>query len=257
MTASSWTVARGNTWRQPTTYHEDMAAHFSEASIQFLKGLARHNDRAWFDPRKAIYERELKAPLLAVIEEINDSLLDFAPEHVRPAPKIMMRIYRDIRFAKDKRPYKTHVSAWWARQGLEKTSGGGFYLHLSATELYVAAGVYRPEREQLLAIRRMLLERHGEYRALMGAKKLRALMQPIDTLSMTRSPKGFPPDHPANDLVLQRQWGVSSALPCKLALGPTAVKEIVKRFRLAAPLIALLNEPLAVRNVGSGPKPLF
>ena len=124
-----------------------------------------------------------------------------------------MRIYRDVRFSKNKQPYKTQVAAWWARQGLEKTSGGGFYFHLSATEITVAAGCYMPEKEQLLAIRRMLLERHQEYRALIGSRKLTAEMQLIDAMKMSRAPKGFPTEHPALDLVMQRQWGVSSTLP--------------------------------------------
>jgi uncharacterized protein (TIGR02453 family) len=230
-----------------------MAAHFSEASLKFLRGLARNNDREWFEPRRAIYEQELKAPMLAVIDEINHSLAAFAPEHVRPPQKIMMRIYRDIRFSKDKRPYKTPVSAWWARQGLEKTSGGGFYFDLSPTELRVAAGCYMPEKEQLLAIRRMLLDRHEEYRKLMSSRKLKSMMTPIDAMPMSRGPKGFPVDHPANDLILQRQWGVSSALPVETALGAGLVKAIVERFKLAAPLIALLNEPLSAKPR----KPLF
>ena len=230
-----------------------MSPHFSAAAIKFLRGLARNNDRAWFEARRPVFEKELKAPMLAVIAAINDAMLDFAPEHVRPPQKIMMRIYRDIRFAADKRPYKTHISAWWARQGLEKTSGGGFYFDLSATELKIAAGVYMPEKEQLLAIRRMLLDRHGEFRALIGAKKLTALMQPIAAMKMARGPKGFPADNPAMDLVLQRQWGVWSKLPVDVALGPALVSEVVKRFRLAAPLIALLNDPLVKRPS----RPLF
>ena len=230
-----------------------MSAHFSAAAIKFLRGLARNNDRAWFEARRSVFEQELKAPMLAVIAAINDAMADFAPDHVRPPQKIMMRIYRDIRFAADKRPYKTHVSAWWARHGLEKTSGGGFYLQLSATELMVAAGVYMPEKEQLLAIRRMLLDRHEEYRALIGSKKLTAVLDQIDGMKMTRGPKGFPADHPAMDLVLQRQWGVWSKLPADIALSPALVTEVVKRFLLAAPLIALLNEPLLKRSS----KPLF
>ena len=226
-----------------------MGAHFSEAGVKFLRGLARHNEREWFDPRKHVYEAELKAPMLAVIDEINEAMLRFAPEHVRAPQKCMMRIYRDIRFSKDKRPYKRQVAAWWARQGLEKTSGGGFYFHLSATEVQVAAGVYMPEKDQLLAIRRMLLERHDEVRRLM---KVRG-MQPIDAMRMTRAPKGFPAEHPANDLVMQRQWGVSSTLPLETALSPALAKEIVRRFRRAAPLIALLNAPL----VEKPKRPLF
>ena len=107
---------------------EGMATHFSNDAIKFLRGLKRNNDRAWFEERRAIYERELKVPMLALISEINEAMADFSPMHVRPPQKIMMRIYRDIRFSKNKQPYKTHVSGWWARDGLEKTSGGGFYL---------------------------------------------------------------------------------------------------------------------------------
>src|ERR1700710_2445395 len=145
-----------------------MATHFSPEALKFLRGLAKHNDREWFERRRAIYERALKEPMLALIDEITEAMESFAPEHVRPPHKIMMRIYRDIRFAKDKRPYKRQVSGWWARRGMEKTSGGGFYLHIHPDEVLVSSGVYMPEREQLLAIRRHLSEHAEAYRALHG-----------------------------------------------------------------------------------------
>jgi uncharacterized protein (TIGR02453 family) len=230
-----------------------MATHFSDEAIKFLRGLKRNNDRVWFDERKAIYERELKAPMLALIGEINDAMLDFAPMHMRPPQKIMMRIYRDIRFSKNKQPYKTHVSAWWVREGLEKTSGAGFYFQVSPEEVLIAAGVYMPEREQLLAIRRHLAEHHQEFRRLMKAKKLRSLMTENDGTPLTRSPKGFPEDHPAIDLLKNRQWGVSARLPGEIATKASLVKEAVVRFRAAAPMIAMLNEPL----IGKPKRPLF
>lgn len=230
-----------------------MATHFSNEAIKFLRGLKRNNDRIWFDERKAVYECELKAPMLALIGEVNEAMVEFAPMHVRPPQKIMMRIYRDIRFSKNKQPYKTHVSAWWVRDGLEKTSGGGFYFHVSPEEVFVAAGVYMPEREQLLAIRRHLAEHHKEFRTLMKAKKLRSLMTEFDGASLTRAPKGFPEDHPAIDLLKNRQWGVSARLPGETATKASLVKEVVERFKAAAPVIAMLNEPL----VGKPKKPLF
>ena len=230
-----------------------MATHFTPAGIKFLRDLARHNDREWFEPRKPIYEAELKAPMLALIGEITNQMLDFAPEFVRPPQKTMMRIYRDVRFSKNKQPYKTNIAAWWARHGLEKTSGGGFYFQVTATEVMVAAGCYMPEKEQLLAIRRMLLERHEEYRAIVSAKKFKAVFEEFDGNKMTRGPKGFPAEHPGMDLIMQRQWGVSSKLPVDVALSPGLLKEIVKRFKLALPLVALLNAPLVERPK----KPLF
>src|SRR5579875_2210635 len=105
-----------------------MAAHFTAETLRFLRGLSKHNDRTWFEERRAVYERSVKAPLHAWIEEINEQLAAFAPEHVRPAHKIAMRIYRDTRFSPDKRPYKTHLAAWWAREGLQKTSAAGFFV---------------------------------------------------------------------------------------------------------------------------------
>jgi uncharacterized protein (TIGR02453 family) len=230
-----------------------MATYFSGEALKFLRGLKRNNDRVWFEARRGVFEKELKAPMLALIGEVNEAMAEFAPEHVRPAPKIMMRIYRDIRFAKDKRPYKTHVSAWWVRDGLEKTSGAGFYFHVSPEEVVIAAGVYMPEREQLLAIRRYLAEHHEEFRRLMKGKKLRGLMTENEGHSLSRAPKGFPEDHPAIELLKNRQWGVSAHLPGERALKASLVKDVVERFRAAAPVIALLNAPL----VGKPKRPLF
>jgi len=232
---------------------EAMPTHFSNDALKFLRGLKRNNDRDWFAARKDIYEREIKQPMLALIAEINDAMIDFAPENVRAPQKAIMRIYRDIRFSKDKRPYKIHQSAWWARQGLEKTSGGGFYFDVSGTEVTIAAGVFMPEREQLLAIRRYLVEHHAELRRLLSAKKLTKLMQPIDGQRLARPPKGFASDDPAMDLLRCKQWGVQATLPADFATRPTLAKDIVEHFRLAAPIIALLNAPL----VPKPRKPLF
>src|SRR4051794_3845691 len=95
--------------------------YFRPEALAFLRNLARHNDRAWFQPRKETFEAELRQPMLAIIRKVTDAMLDFAPAHVRPAEKSLFRIYRDTRFSNDKRPYKTHVAAWWSHQGLGKT----------------------------------------------------------------------------------------------------------------------------------------
>ena len=221
---------------------------FTAESLKFLRGLKRNNDRNWFDPRKPVFERVLKAPMLDLIGQINDALISFAPEYLRPPQKIMMRIYRDIRFSSDKRPYKSNVAAWWARAGLEKTSGGGFYFELNPTNITVAAGVYMPEREQLLAIRRYLSadggNHHTELRKLLRDKRLNVVLQPFDGLKLTRAPKGFDPQDEAVDLLLCRQWGVSASLPCEEVLKPGLAKQIVERFKRATPLLTLLNTPL-------------
>ncbi len=228
-----------------------MSTHFTPAALKFLNGLKRNNDRDWFNARKDVYEAQLKAPMLALIAETNDALAGFAPEFVRDPAKCMMRIYRDIRFSPNKQPYKINVAAWWARAGLEKTSGAGFYLELSPDALRIAAGAYMPEKEQLLAIRRMLLDRHKELRRLLSTKYLKGRMEPFDGQKMTRGPKGFPLDHPALDLILHRQWGVMATLPTEIALSPILGKQIVSRFQLALPMVELLNGPLTAKSKSS------
>jgi uncharacterized protein (TIGR02453 family) len=222
-----------------------MVTHFTPQALKFLRGLKRNNDRTWFAARKHIYEAEVKAPMLAIIAELNEQMLDFAPLHVRPPQKVAMRIYRDIRFSHDKRPYKRNASAWWSRDGLEKTSGGGYYFHVGPEGLVIAAGVYMPEREQLIAIRRHIAEHHAELRKLLAARKLRSLMSEFEGAPLTRAPKGYPPDHPAIDLLLPRQWGFSATLPVEIAITPALQKEIIARFKAAAPVVDFLNTPLA------------
>ena len=151
--------------------------HFSEAALRLLRGLKRHNNRDWFNERKHLYEAELKAPLLALIAALNDRMVDFAPDHIKPPPKIMLRIYRDTRFSPNKLPYKTHISAWWGRAGMHKTSGAGFYFDLSGATLTVAAGIFVPERDQLLATRRFLVDHHDAVRAELGSRRLAARQQ--------------------------------------------------------------------------------
>lgn len=230
--------------------------YFAPEAIDFLRKLKRNNRREWFQARRDVYERELKLPMLALIERIMRGMEDYAPDHLRPPQKCMLRIYRDTRFSADKTPYKTNLAAWWTRNGLEKTSGGGYYLHISPTELIIAAGVYMPPKEQLFAIRTHLLEHHAELRRLFENKKLRAKFTTHDPQALTRPPKGFPADHPASEWIKWRQWGVIATLPAMEALKPKLPVLVEQHFRLAAPLVDFLNEPL-LRAAQPRKKPIF
>jgi len=217
---------------------------FRKEGLSFLRQLARNNDREWFTPRKAVFEAELKEPMLAIIRKVNEAMESFAPAYVRPAEKCLFRIYRDTRFSPDKKPYKTHVAAWWMPQGLEKTSGAGFYFHVDAKEVVVAAGAWMPAKDQLSAIRNWLLENHSDFRKLLQKPAVRKLFAEFEGNALTRPPKGFPSDHPALDLIRCRQWGLSTTLPAAEALEPGFATNLVRHFRLAAPVVEALNVPI-------------
>jgi uncharacterized protein (TIGR02453 family) len=219
-------------------------AHLRPEGLAFLRNLARHNDREWFTPRKAVFEAELKEPMLAIIRKVSEAMEGFAPAYVRPAEKCLFRIYRDTRFSADKKPYKTHVAAWWTMQGLEKTSGAGYYFHIDAKEVIIAAGAWMPEKDQLAAIRHWLLEHHADFRKLLQKPSIRKTFSEFEGNALTRPPKGFPKEHPALDLIQCRQWGLSTTLPATAALDPGIAATLARHFRLAAPVVEALNAPL-------------
>jgi uncharacterized protein (TIGR02453 family) len=219
--------------------------YFRPEALAFLRNLAKNNDREWFQPRKAEFDAELKEPMLAVVRKVTEAMLDFAPEHVRPAEKSLFRIYRDTRFSANKAPYKTHIAAWWVRQGMEKTSGAGFYLQVDAKEVIIAAGAWMPEKEQLAQIRHWLVNNHERFRELLRKPALQKAFSEFEGNPLVRAPKGFDPEHPAMDLIRCRQWGLSASLPAKTALDPKFAVAVIRQFKLAAPVVYALNEPLA------------
>jgi len=220
------------------------SAYLSPKAIAFLRALKRNNDREWFKARKPRFDESLKLPMLAIIRKVTEAMERFAPDHVRPAEKCLFRIYRDTRFSNDKRPYKTHVAAWWSHEALAKTSGAGYYFHIDAKDVIIAAGAYMPEKDQLAAIRHWLLDHHAEFRKLLALPALRKSFQLFDGNALTRPPKGFPKDHPALDLIQCRQWGLSVTLPVAVALEPDFAALLIRYFKLAAPVVHALNTPL-------------
>jgi uncharacterized protein (TIGR02453 family) len=194
--------------------------------------------------------------MLAIIRKVNEAMESFAPAYVRPAEKCLFRIYRDTRFSNDKKPYKTHVAAWWMPNGFKKTSGAGFYFHVDPKEVVVAAGAWMPDKDQLAAIRHWLVDHHAEFRKLLQKPSVRKAFAEFEGNALTRPPKGFPCEHPAMDLIRCRQWGMSTSLPASAALEPDFAKVLARHFRLAAPVVDALNTPLEAA-LGSRKKVLF
>lgn len=220
--------------------------HLTEAAFDFLEELEHRNEREWFQEHKPTYEREVKERMLVVADAINTGLAGFAPEHVRPPAKAVMRIYRDVRFARDKTPYKTHLAAFWPRQGLEKTGGAGYFVQIGVHGVMIAAGSYLPAAPQLFAIREFLLDHHERMRGVLAAAERTGLVEPLEGHRLIRSPKGFDPEHPAADLLRNRQWALTANLPGNVALGDDFTTLVLDRFRALTPLVTLLNEPLAL-----------
>jgi uncharacterized protein (TIGR02453 family) len=222
-----------------------MFAGFPKDGLEFLRKLKRNNRREWFQPRKEIFESQVKAPMIELVEAINAELLKFAPEHINDPKKAIYRIYRDTRFSADKTPYKTHIAAIFPPRGGGRDASAGFYFHVSDSQVGVAGGAYAPGPEQLLAIRTWLAENHAAFRK--TVRTVEKTMGKMQGESLTRPPKGFDAAHPSIDLIKHKQWVFFAQLDSKLAASPKIVGELVKRFRAAAPAVKMLNVAVARR----------
>jgi uncharacterized protein (TIGR02453 family) len=218
---------------------------FPPEGMAFLRALVKNNRREWFQPRKPIYEEQVKAPMLDLVTRVTSAMLQFAPAYAGDPEKAIFRIYRDTRFSKDKTPYKTHIAAVFHRRGLNMHGGGGLYFAVSAKEVEVAGGIYMPAPDTLRKVRTHLAEHHEDFRGLIRDRALRRLLGEMQGEQLSRPPKGFPAEHPAADLLRYKQFLFYVLLDPALAGTPKLEQEIVKRFRALTPFLEFLNAPLA------------
>jgi len=223
-------------------------AGFPEEMLKFFRSLKRNNRREWFQPRKHLFEQHVKTPMLELVSGINSELAKFAPEYVTEPKKAVFRIYRDTRFSADKTPYKTHIAASFARRGGERLGTGGFYFSVSHDTIEVAAGIWHPDRDVTLLVRNHIADTHAELTRVLADKKARKLAGGLQGDALTRSPKGFDPEHPAASFIKMKDWILDVALDPGLATTPKLQGEIVTRFRAMAPVIQYLNRPLIARK---------
>jgi uncharacterized protein (TIGR02453 family) len=223
-------------------------AGFPPEMVRFLRTLKRNNRREWFQPRKHLFEQHVKAPMLELVAAINGELAKFAPEYVTEPKNAIFRIYRDTRFSADKTPYKTHVAASFSRRGSERLGTGGFYFSVSHEVIEVAAGLWHPDRDVTLIVRNHIADTHEELRRILADKKSRKLVGELKGDALTRSPKGFDPEHPAAEFIKMKDWVLDVTLDAGLATTPQLHSVIVERFRAMAPLLGYLNRPLVGRK---------
>lgn len=222
---------------------------FPKATLQFFRHLERNNNRDWFEAHKPVYLESVKKPMEDFVAAISAELVRFAPELATEPSKAIYRIYRDTRFSPDKTPYKTHMGASFFRADLGKHIAGGLYFEISHKYVGIAGGSYMPTPDALHLMRVHIMENHARFAKLLADKKLRSAMGELQGSSLSRPPKGFPPEHAAMEWIKLKNMYFWQELPAETALGAGLLKELLTRFRLMMPVLNFLNEPLiSMRN---------
>ncbi len=217
---------------------------FPPEALTFLRGLKRNNRRDWFNARRDKYEAYVRQPMIAFIERLGEDLREFAPDIVANPKTSMFRIYRDIRFAENKAPYKTHVAASFPTRGLPKHTGAGLYFHVSPDEVWIGGGLHSPGTPQLQAIREHIAANLNRLRTIVDSPGFRRTVGRLEGERLLRVPRGFPKDHKAAEFLRYRQYLAGCEVPPALATSPKLYPKILNVFKQVAPLVRFLNEPL-------------
>jgi uncharacterized protein (TIGR02453 family) len=221
---------------------------FSTDAIQFLADLAEHNERAWFQPRKPEFERLLKAPLEQLCVALDEEFRRRAIPLIADPARSPFRIYRDVRFSKDKSPYKTNVGASFAyaergADGAPDLGGarrGGGYFHFSPGEIFVGGGMWHPDPAPLAAWRALILEDPARVHAATDDPAFVGRFGAVNGDRAKRLPAGIPADHPdlalltLKDVTFGRRLGDDEAMSSKLPV------ILAGDLEAAVPLLRLL-----------------
>ena len=212
---------------------------FTEEGLAFLRDLKAHNEREWFQPRKTIYEDELRFPMQCFVAEFAAEAsarrlgLTGSPDHN------LFRIYRDTRFSKDKRPYKTHVSCWLTPSG-RREEDGGLYVHVEPGNVFLGAGYWLPQPPLLRRIRSRLADDPGLGPDLDTRLRADGLTFESDE-QLKRLPRGFE-DHAGTEAEPYLKWKSFLAmqrLPDASVLNPGFVETALAFAEAARPVLDL------------------
>jgi uncharacterized protein (TIGR02453 family) len=172
-------------------------ASFSPELFAFLRDLSRNNDREWFTANKPRYVAEVQEPALAFVEDVGMRLPEVSRHFVADARTTggsLFRIYRDVRFAKDKSPYKTNIGIQFRHAQSRDVHAPGFYLNLEPDRVFMACGLWRPDRDTLHAIRTAIASKPGRWRAVVEEPPFIERFR-LGGESLKRPPAGFDRDH--------------------------------------------------------------
>lgn len=215
---------------------------FPKQGLQFLRKLKRNNNRTWFENHKGEYEELLKLPMQSFIFSLQPHFTAFAPEFELSPKRSIFRIYRDIRFSKDKTPYKTHIAAHFVLRGKEKGFlGSGYYFHVEPGEVFIGGGIYMPDSGQLKGIRNAIVQHSEEFLSILGDSKFKRRFGKLEGNKLQRIPKGYDESHPMAEWLKLKQFFVGVSLPEPSCYKASLVDTIANISKDAAPLVKFLN----------------
>jgi len=211
-------------------------------TLKFLKDIAKNNNRQWFEKNKPRY-LDVKKDFDDFLEAVHKEMLKFDQSLANLNPrKLAFRIYRDVRFSKDKRPYKTNMGAGFSSKG-KMEQEPGYYIHIEPGKCFIAGGLYMPDPGNLAKVRQEIDYNPERLLKILNDKKFKKLYKGgfDDWDKLKTAPKGYPKDHQHIEILKNKSFVVSHQFTDAEVTG----KNFIKTVGAAAETLKPLNDYLA------------
>src|ERR1700680_422155 len=231
---------------------------FTPRALSFFRGLARHNEKPWFDANSNEYKTKVPGRMRELIEDLDTRFAKFAPEIGGDPKRSMFRINRDIRFSKDKSPYKTHAACWFHHLNAARTVGAeadagsaGYYFHLQpGGKSALGAGVWMPPRPQLKRLRDAIAKDPKGFDRM--ARSIPSRFGGLDDEGkLKRVPRGYAEDHPAAKWLRFPSFTRGRTRTDKQVTSPSLATFLAREYEALLPLVRWLNGALGFKPASS------
>jgi uncharacterized protein (TIGR02453 family) len=223
--------------------------YFTPNSLTFLRKLAKNNNRDWFEQNRAGYEAAVRTPALQFITDISDDLAALSPHFLAQAKKVggsLMRAYRDMRFSKDQRPYKTNIGIQFRHEQGKDVHAPGFYIHIEPKECFIGVGIWRPDATALGKIRDVIAGQPEKWRSAIGGKTFKRYYT-LGGEVLIRPPRGFSTEHPLIEELKRKDFIAITPVEDKQVTEKYFSKLVLDRFSAADDFMQFLCSALELR----------
>src|SRR5215469_16170043 len=221
---------------------------FPRDFFAFFRELKKHNERPWFEDNKQRFKDSVQAPMSEFIAAMAPELKKVSKHFVadpRPNGGSMFRIYRDVRFSKDKRPYKEHAACHFRHSLGKDVHAPGFYMHFAPGEVFFGGGLWMPPPESLSKVREAIAAKTA-WRKVLEDRNFRKHFDGVRGEGLTRPPRGFDPEHPYVEDLKRKSFYAMHEADQKLAASPALVDQVADTFAALSPLMKFLCTSLDV-----------
>lgn len=223
--------------------------YFTTQGMNFLGQIEKNNNRDWFHENKSNYENLIRTPSLNFIDDMENDLSHISPHFLAVAKKVggsLMRVHRDVRFSRDKSPYKTNIGIQFRHEMGKDVHAPGFYLHVEPGECFIGVGIWKPDSTALGKIRDAIVERDKVWLSAINDKKFKKNFV-LAGESLKTAPRGYDKEHPLIEDLRRKDFIAISHVDDKTVLSKNFKQFVVKRFSEAELYVEFLCKALTLR----------